>query len=147
MEKKARARCHCICRHASTAGLQLAGIELQDGIFMERYMGSEVGTLRTAPNPWRSSGKKKRNLNGKHAYWRDWEWGGIGNGEGLGNRRGLTKSLKVSAFKHLKQNKTEPRQENLCPETKIQGPSPLTKLVRKGQGFGDKTKTQLSKLG
>lgn len=26
----------CICRHASAVVLQLAGIDLQDGIFMER---------------------------------------------------------------------------------------------------------------
>lgn len=33
----------------------------------------------------------------------------------------------------IKTNKTEPRQKNLCPETKIQGQSPLRKLVRTGQ--------------
>ena len=31
--------------------------------------------------------------------------------------------------------------------SKIQGQPPLRKLVRKGPGFGDKTKTQLSKVG
>lgn len=47
----------------------------------------------------------------------------------------------------LKKKKKKPKSENLCPGTKIQGQPPLRKLVRKGPGFGDKTKTQLSKLG
>ena len=55
-------------------------------------------------------------------------------------------SAKGKCFQ-LKKNKKEPKSENLCPATKIQGQPPLRKLVRKGPGFGDKTKTQLSKLG
>lgn len=72
--------------------------------------------------------------------------GGKGNEEGLWNRVGFTKCYRqVLSIK--KKKKKEPKSENLCPGTKIQGQPPLRKLVRKGPGFGDKTKTQLSKLG
>lgn len=88
--------------------------------------------------------ENKGHLKAEHANCRDWEWGGIRD-----STRDY-KKLKVSAFDNLKKQKR--RKLNQDSETfvlrlNIQGHSLLTKLVRKGQGFGDKTKTQLPKLG
>lgn len=44
--------------------------------------------------------EKKGNLNGKHASWKNWEQGGVGEWTGA------HKELKVSAFNNLK-NKTK----------------------------------------